>query len=123
MRRFAALGAEVLIAEAQDRILPLERILEASEVIEKHLKDRFGVKVLTDSRAVALQRDNEGQQVIFAWKSRKGARVEAIVLATTTEPSTDIGLENAGVKYSYRGIQVDQKPADNKSSHFGQLAM
>lgn len=34
--------------------------------------------------------------------------MEAIVLATTPEPTTDIGLENAGVKYSYRGIQVDQ---------------
>lgn len=105
---FAALGVEVLIAEAQDRILPREDP-EASEVIEKHLKDRFGVKVLTDSRVVALQRDNEGQQVIFVRGSQeKSVRVEAIVLATTTEPSTDIGLENAGVKYSYRGIQVDQ---------------
>lgn len=105
---FAALGVEVLIAEAQDRILPREDP-EASEVIEKHLKDRFGVKVLTDSRVVALQRDNEGQQVIFVRGSQeKSVRVEAIVLATTTEPSIDIGLENAGVKYSYRGIQVDQ---------------
>lgn len=105
---FAALGVEVLIAEAQDRILPREDP-EASEVIEKHLKDRFGVKILTDSRVVALQRDSEGQQVIFVRGSQeKSVRVEAIVLATTTEPSTDIGLENAGVKYSYRGIQVDQ---------------
>ena len=49
------------------------------------------------------------QQVIFVRGSQeKSVRVEAIVLATTTEPSTDIGLENAGVKYSYRGIQVDQ---------------
>lgn len=105
---FAALGVEVLIAEAQDRILPREDP-EASEVIEKHLKDRFGVKVLTGSRVVALQRDNDGQQVIFVRGSQeKSVRVEAIVLATTTEPSTDIGLENAGVKYSYRGIQVDQ---------------
>ncbi len=97
---------------------------EASEVIEKHLKDRFGVKVLTDSRVVALQRDNEGQQVIFVRGSQeKSVRVEAIVLATTTEPSTDIGLENAGVKYSYRGIQVDQNLRTTNRQAFGQLAM
>lgn len=105
---FAALGVRVLLAEAQERLLPREDA-EASEVITKHLRDRFGVKILEHSRVVALQQDAGGQQAIFIRDGReKSVRVEAIVLATTPEPTTDIGLENAGVKYDYQGIKVDQ---------------
>lgn len=105
---FAALGVSVVLIEAQDRILPREDP-EASEVIDKHLRERFGVKVLTKSRVIALNQDMVSQQAFFVRDNQeKSVRVEAIVLATTPEPTTDIGLENAGVKYSYRGIQVDQ---------------
>ena len=105
---FAALGVQVLLAEAQERVLPREDP-EASEVIEKHLRDRFGVKILEKSRVVALQQDAGGQQVIFIRGGQeKSVKVDAVVLATTPEPTTDLGLENAGVKFTYRGIQVDQ---------------
>lgn len=105
---FGALGVQVVLLEAQDRVLPREDP-EASEVIDKHLRDRFGVKILEKSRVVALQQDAKSQQVIFIRGSQeKSVRVEAIVLATSPEPATDFGLENAGVKYSYRGINVNQ---------------
>ena len=45
---FSALGVNVTLIEAQDRLLPREDP-EVSEVIEKHLRDRFGVKVLLNS--------------------------------------------------------------------------
>lgn len=105
---FGALGVKVLLTEVRDRILPREDP-EASEVIDKHLRDRFGVKILTHSRVVALQQDMKGQQVIFVRDGQeKSVRVEAIVLATSPEPATDFGLENAGVKFDYRGVKVDQ---------------
>lgn len=105
---FAALGVQVVLIEAQDRLLSRED-LEVSEVIEKHLRDRLGVKLLLHSRVVALQQDAGVDQVIFVRGGQeKSIRVEAIVLATTPEPATDLGLENAGVKFSYRGINVNQ---------------
>lgn len=105
---FSSLGVSVVLAEAQDRLLPREDP-EVSEVMEKHLKDRFGVKVLLSSRVIALQQDSGGQQIIFIRGGQeKSVRVQAIVLATTPEPTTDIGLENAGVKFSYHGIDVNQ---------------
>lgn len=105
---FAAMGVQVLLAEAQERILPKEDP-EVSEVIEKHLRERFGVKILERSRVIALQQDAGGQEAIFLKGGQeKSVRVEAIVLATTPEPTTDLGLENAGVKFSYHGIQTDQ---------------
>lgn len=103
---FAALGVQVLIAEAQDRLLPREDP-EVSEVIEQHLRKHFQVEVLTSSRVVALVQEAKAKQVIFVRDGQeKSVRVEAIVLATTPEPSTDYGLENAGVKFSYRGVEV-----------------
>lgn len=103
---FAALGVRVLIAEAQDRLLPREDP-EVSEVIEQHLRKRFQVEILTDSRVVALVQEAKAKQVVFVRDGQeKSVRVEAIVLATTPEPSTDYGLENAGVKFSYRGVEV-----------------
>lgn len=105
---FGALGVKVLLAEAQDRVLPREDP-EASEVISKHLHDRFGVKILEGSRVTALMQEAGGPKAIFVRGGQeKAVRAETVVLATTPEPSTDMGLENAGVKYSYRGIQTDQ---------------
>lgn len=105
---FAALGVKVALFEAQERILPREDP-EASEVITKHLRDRFGVKVMERCRVVALEKDREGQQVVYLRGGQeRSVPVGAIVLATTPEPATDLGLENAGVKFNYRGIAVNQ---------------
>ena len=105
---FAALGVQVLLAEVQDRVLPREDP-EVSEVIEKHLRDRFGVRILTHARVVALEPAQDGSKAIFVRGSQeKSVVVDAVVLATTPEPTTDLGLENAGVKFSYCGIQTDE---------------
>ena len=106
---FGALGVKVAIIEAQDRLLPREDP-EASEVMEKHLHGDFGVRLLLNSRATALEQlQGNTQQVVFIRGGQeKTLQSEAIVLATTPEPSTDLGLENAGVKFSYRGVDVNQ---------------
>ncbi len=104
---FAALGVKVLIAEANDRLLPREDT-EVGSVIEDYLRKRFQVEVLTNSRVVALTQDLQSKQVIFVRDGQeKSVRVEAIVLATTPEPATDFGLENAGVKYTPAGVKVN----------------
>lgn len=105
---FASLGVQVLIAEAQDRLLPREDP-EVSSVIESRFKKRFQIEILTNSRVVALTQDAKSKQAIFVRGGQeKSVRVDAIVLATTPEPAVDFGLENAGVKYTYRGVIVNQ---------------
>lgn len=105
---FGALGVQVLIAEADERLLPKEDP-EVSVVIEDFLHKRFQVEILTNSRVVALEQDLKGRQVIFIRDGQeKSVRIDAIVLAVTPEPAIDLGLENADVKYSYTGIKVDK---------------
>ncbi len=104
---FAALGVKVLLAEAKDRVLPREDP-EVGTVMEQYLNDRFQVKVLTNSCVVAVEQDEKSKQVVFAQDGReKAVRVEAIVLATSSEPATDLDLGKAGVKFSRLGVLVD----------------
>lgn len=115
---FAALGVQVLLAEMEERILPREDP-EVSEVIEKHLRDRFGVKVLTSSRVIAVFQEGNFQQAIFVrGDEEKSVRVNAIVLATTPEPVTDYGLKEIGVKFNKQGIVVNKNLQTNKSHIF-----
>lgn len=105
---FGALGVKVFIVEAADRLLPREDP-EVGTVIEDFLRKRFQVEVLTSSRAIAVTQDLKSKQVIFVRDNQeKSVRVDAIVLATTPEPFTDYGLENAGVKYSYTGVKTNK---------------
>ncbi len=104
---FASLGVRVLIAEAQDRLLPREDP-EAGEVMAAHLK-KLRAEVLTDAEVVAVAQDEKSRRVFFRHgEQEKSVRVEAIVLATAPEPNVDLGLEKAGVKCEAKGIVVGQ---------------
>ncbi len=105
---FAALGVQVLITEAEDRLLPKEDP-EVSTAMEDIFHKKFQIDILTSSRVIALTQDLQSKQVIFVRDGQeKSVRVDAVVLATSPEPATDLGLENAGVKYAYTGIKVDK---------------
>ena len=105
---FGALGAKVVLVEAKGRILPNEDA-EASAAITKHLRQDLGVKILTSSRVLALEPAEKQKRVVFLRAGQeKALRVAAVVLATSPEPQTDFGLENAGVKFTYRGIKVNK---------------
>ena len=105
---FAALGVKTVLFEAEERILPREDA-DVSAVITKHLQQDLGVKVLASARVVALEPAEKMKRVVFLRGSQeKALRVGAVVLATSPEPQTDFGLENAGVKFTYRGIKVNK---------------
>ncbi len=102
---FSALGSNVVIAEIAGRLLPKEDA-EVGRIIGKHLED-MGVKVLTQSRVVVLEKDSISKKVVLMRGGQeKALRVDEVVLAVGTRPMTDIGLENAGVKYDNEGIEV-----------------
>ncbi|MDO4978543.1 MAG: NAD(P)/FAD-dependent oxidoreductase [Candidatus Saccharibacteria bacterium] len=112
----AEMGSKVLLSEISERVLPKEDP-EAGEVIEKRLTE-IGVKVLTGTRVLAVQ-DGGAQTLPNGRKVRavkasfilggeeKSVRVETVVLATGTSPMTDLGLNNAGVKFTNKGITTN----------------
>lgn len=106
---FAELGVKTILLELTDRLLPREDT-EAGTILNDYFTDELGITVLTNARAVAIRRDEISDCVIFSQNGQeKMVRVEAIVIATGSEPNVDLGLENAGVKYKYTGITVDSR--------------
>ncbi len=105
---FAELGSKVIMAEIAERILPRED-KEVGEVLTEYFTKRFDMKILTSSRIIAVEQDAVGIKTYFVTGGKeKMVRVEAVVLATGSQPNLDLGLENAGVKFTASGIKVEK---------------
>ena len=103
---FATLGTEVIIADIAGRLLPREDE-EVGQVMD-YVFNKDKVKVLTQSRVIALEKDGQAKRVIFLRGGQeKSVRVDEILMCTGSAPNVDIGLENAGVKFNRSGISVD----------------
>ena len=104
----ATFGTKVYIGEIASRILPkLDH--EVGNLMEKILTDQKGVTVLTQSRIVALQKDGIGKRVTYSRGGvEKHIRVDEVLIATGRTPAVDLGLENATVEFSAKGIPVNE---------------
>lgn len=104
----ATFGTKVYIGEIASRILPkLDH--EVGDLIGKVLTDQKGVTVLTQSRIVALQKDGIGKRVTYSRGGvEKHVRVDEVLVATGRTPAVDLGLENATVTFSAKGVPVNE---------------
>ena len=101
-------GTKVYIAEQADRILP-NRDPEVGEIIAEVLEDQKGVTCLVDSKVVSIEKDGLMKRVIVNRAGvNKSIRVDEVLIASGRVPTTDLGLENAGVKYNNKGIIVNE---------------
>ncbi len=105
---FAELGAKVLIMERSSHLLPHED-KEVGKTIAEYFENELGMMILNSCKVVALEQDNISKRVVFSANGQeKMVRVDCIVLATGSQPVTNYGLENAGVKYKTSGIVVNK---------------
>ncbi|MGC8492782.1 MAG: mercuric reductase [Syntrophobacteraceae bacterium] len=107
---FARLGSEVLLIEAVHGILPKEDGDASGIVLESMLKD--GVKLLCCGKELRIGRaDNE--KIGFSVESHGKTydeTVDQLLVAVGRTPNVeDLGLENANVAYSKKGVQVDDR--------------
>ena len=104
----ATFGTKVYIGEIASRILPkLDQ--EVGALMQKNLTDQKGVTVLTQSRIVALQKDGIGKRVTYSRGGvEKHVRVDEVLIATGRTPAVDLGLENATVQFSAKGVPVNE---------------
>ena len=109
---FATLGTEVIIADIAGRLLPREDE-EVGQVLDE-IFNKEKIKVLTQSRVIALEKDTTSKKVIFLRGGQeKSIRVDQGGMCTGNKPNIDIGLENAGVKFTQRGIEVNERCRTN----------
>lgn len=78
--------------------------------MERILKEQKGVTSLTQTRVISIQKDGIGKRVTFSRGGHeKSVRVDEVLLAAGRAPTVDLGLENATVKYTPKGIEVNDQ--------------
>lgn len=103
----AIFGTKVYIAEIAARLLPREDE-EIGALMERLLKEQKGVTSLTQTRTLAVVKDGMGKRVTFTrGGAEKSVRVDEVLIATGRVPTVDLGLENASVAYTPKGVEVD----------------
>jgi pyruvate/2-oxoglutarate dehydrogenase complex dihydrolipoamide dehydrogenase (E3) component len=103
----AIFGTKVYIAEIASRLLPREDE-EVGVLMERLLKEQKGVTSLTQTRTLAVVKDGMGKRVTYTRGGvEKSVRVDDVLIATGRVPTVDLGLENASVTYTPKGIEVD----------------
>ncbi|MFZ1812576.1 MAG: NAD(P)/FAD-dependent oxidoreductase [Candidatus Saccharimonadales bacterium] len=101
-------GTKVTIIDIAPRLLPSEDE-ETSLVIEDFMAKKRGATILTKAKVISVV--NEGPMVKVTYLrggDQHTTKAERILISTSTVPQTDIGLENAGVEYSHKGITVNE---------------
>lgn len=104
----AIFGTKVYVAEIASRLLPQEDE-EVGVLMERILKEQKGVTPLTQTRIVSVVKDGVGKRVTYTRGGvEKSVHVDEILVATGRVPTIDLGLENASVEYTPKGIEVNE---------------
>ncbi len=105
-RLFSAFGTKVYVSEIAPRFLPREDE-EAGELIAKTMIQSGGVTPLLETRIVRVAREGLSKRVFYTrGDEERSIKVDEILVTSGKAPRVDIGLENAGITYSARGIEV-----------------
>lgn len=103
----AIFGTKVYLADIAARILPKEDE-EVGVMMERLLHEQKGVSVLTQTRVLVAQKEGLGKKVTYSRGGQeRTVRVDEILIATGRTPNVDLGLENAAVTYSAKGIETN----------------
>lgn len=103
----AVFGTKVYVAEIASRLLPKEDE-EVGVLMERLLTENKGATVLTQARVLSVQSQSLRKKVTYSRGGvEKSVQVDEVLVATGRRPSVDLGLENASVTYTPKGIEVN----------------
>lgn len=116
---FSAFGTKVYLSDNARRIMP-QFDAEVGELMAKDAKDKRGMTMFTQTRVVSVQKDGLQKKISFSRGGQERVlKVDEILVAEGRDPVTDIGLENAGVKYNSHGITVNKSLQTSARHIFG----
>lgn len=94
---FASFGAQVSLVVSRQQVLP-SKDPEVAAVLEDDFLRR-GVKLLKGARAEAIERTEDGKEVVVRCDDGRAIKATHAVLAIGSVPNTDgLGLDRAGVE-------------------------
>lgn len=104
----ATFGTKVYIVEKASRLLPKQDD-EVGELMERVLTQQKGMTILTHSRVLSVEKEGITKRVLVSRAgTEKSIKVDEILVAAGREPTVDLGLENASVTYTPKGIDVNE---------------
>lgn len=104
----AIFGTKVYIAEIASRLLPHEDE-EVGVLMERTLKEQKGITPLTQTRVLSVTKDGIGKRITYTrGHTEKSIHADEVLIATGRVPTVDLGLENASVAYTPKGIEVNE---------------
>jgi pyruvate/2-oxoglutarate dehydrogenase complex dihydrolipoamide dehydrogenase (E3) component len=104
----AIFGTKVYIIEKEDRLLP-NQDAEVGELMERVLREQKGITTLAKTDVLSVTKDRLAKRVIVSRGGvEKSVRVDEILIAAGRAPNVDLGLENAMVKYTPEGIEINE---------------
>lgn len=104
----ATFGTKVYIAEQAGRLLP-SLDSEVGEAVERVLTEQKGATILTHSRVLSVEKEGLGKRILITrGGAEKTIKADEILVATGRQPNVDLGLENASVRYTPKGIETNE---------------
>ena len=104
----ATFGTKVYLSDIASRILPHEDE-DVGELMAELLHKRKGVSVLTQTRTLAVEKENIAKRVTYMrGGTQHSVRVDEVLVAAGRMPAIDMGLENAGIESTPKGIEVNE---------------
>ena len=105
---FSSFGSKVYVSEIAPRLLPKEDE-EVGELIEKTLHEQKGVTALTQTRVMKVAKEGIVKRVTYVrGSSEHTVKVDEILIAAGKVPTVDLGLENANVEYTPKGVETNE---------------
>ncbi len=105
---FSTFGTKVTVADIAPRLLPNEDE-ETSAVLENFMRRERGIGILTKTKVLTVSNDGPMVKITYLRGGEQHTvKAEKLLITTSKIPHTDLGLENAGVEYSHRGIEVNE---------------
>ena len=104
----ANLGTKVVLIEKSPNLLP-DYDAEVGVTLEKSLHKSLGINTLSNSEVVSVLKEaNQKKIIIRRGGVNKSILADSVLVACGQTPNTDIGLENATIKYSKNGVLVNK---------------
>lgn len=109
---FSTFGVQVTLVEFAPRLMIRED--EEMGELAKAIFEHDGVDVQTNAKVIKVEKSGKQKIVTIDRQGTiKKVTVDEVLLAAGKSPNVDLGLENAGVEYSKRGIEVERTMQTN----------
>lgn len=105
---FSIFGTKIYVSDITPRLL-MKEDQEVGDLVRAHFEEDRGMTILTNTKVVKIEKDGLAKRVTFQQGDQtRTVKVDEVLLASGKLANVDIGLENAGVEYTPKGVLVNE---------------